>query len=130
MHKGRQIILKTVRHGDITKEVIYCYKSNMFFIFSRHGYLMKTRISIYEAQQITARGRVHGLIYSWKRKRIFSACLVETGVVDTHPKFPIGLRDGNRVGQPPQVVYLPDESGVEQLLDFFTDKVCHSMDSF
>jgi hypothetical protein len=45
-HKGRQSILKAVRHGDITKEVIYCYKSGMLFIFSRHRYLMKPRISI------------------------------------------------------------------------------------
>jgi hypothetical protein len=33
------------------------------------------------------------------------------------------LEDDNRVGQPPQVVDLPDESGIEQLLDFFTDEV-------
>jgi hypothetical protein len=63
------------------------------------------------------------LIYSWKRKRIFGACLVETGVVDAHPKFPTGLGDDNRVGQPLRVVDLPYEASVEQLLEFFTNEV-------
>jgi hypothetical protein len=44
--ESRKIILKTIRHGDIVKETIYCYKCSMFFIFSRHWYLMETRISI------------------------------------------------------------------------------------
>jgi hypothetical protein len=63
------------------------------------------------------------LIYSWKRERIFEACLVEISVVNAHPKFPSGIGDDNRVGQPPWVVNFPDESDVEQLLDFFTDEV-------
>jgi hypothetical protein len=45
-HKDRYIILKTIRHGDITKDVIYYYKCGILFIFSRHRYLMNTRISI------------------------------------------------------------------------------------
>jgi hypothetical protein len=53
---------------------------------------------------------------------IFGACLIETSVVDAHPKLPVGLGDDNRVGQPPWVVDTPDESGVEQLLDFFVNE--------
>jgi hypothetical protein len=49
-HKGRQSILKTIRHGDITKDAIYYYKCDVLLIFSIHKYLMKTKISIYEAQ--------------------------------------------------------------------------------
>jgi hypothetical protein len=49
--------------------------------------------------------------------------LVETSVVDAHPKFLAGHGDDNRVGQPPWVVDLPNESGVKQLLDNFTDEV-------
>jgi hypothetical protein len=63
------------------------------------------------------------LIYLWERKRIFGTCLVETSVVDTHPKLPASLGDDNRVGQTPWVVDLPDEAGFEQLLDLFTDEV-------
>jgi hypothetical protein len=63
------------------------------------------------------------LIYSWKRKRIFGICLVETSVVDAHPKLSAGLGNDNRVGQPPWVVDFPDEAGIEQLLDLFTDEV-------
>jgi hypothetical protein len=62
-------------------------------------------------------------VYSWERKRIFATCLVETCVVDAHPKLPVGLRDDHRIGQPPGVVDLPYEASVEQLLDFFTDEV-------
>jgi hypothetical protein len=54
---------------------------------------------------------------------IFGTCLVETSAVDAHPKLPTGLGDDNRVGQPPWVVDLPDEAGVEQLLDLFTNEV-------
>jgi hypothetical protein len=63
------------------------------------------------------------LIYAWKRERVFRARLIETSVVDAHSKLPAGLGDDNRVGQPPWVVDLPDEVGVEQLLDFFTNEV-------
>jgi hypothetical protein len=54
---------------------------------------------------------------------VFGTCLVQTCVVDAHPKLPIGLRDEHKIGQPPRVVNLPYEANVEQLLDFFTDEV-------
>jgi hypothetical protein len=63
------------------------------------------------------------LIYSWKRKRVFGACLVENGVVDGHSKFLTSLGDDNRVGQPLRVVDLPYEASVEQLLEFFTNEL-------
>jgi hypothetical protein len=63
------------------------------------------------------------LIYSLEGKRVFGTCLIETCVVDAHPKLPAGLRDDNRVGQPMRVVDLSYEAGVKQLLDFFTDEV-------
>jgi hypothetical protein len=53
------------------------------------------------------------LIYSWKRERIFGTCLVETSVVDANPKLPTSLGDDNRVGQPLQVVDLPDKADVK-----------------
>jgi hypothetical protein len=59
----------------------------------------------------------------WKRERIFRTCLVETSVVYAHPKLPASLGDDNRVGQPPRVVDLPDESIIKQLLDLFMDEV-------
>jgi hypothetical protein len=56
-------------------------------------------------------------------ERVFGTCLVETCVVDTHLKLPIGLRDDHRIDQSPRVVDLPYEANVEQLFDFFTDEV-------
>jgi hypothetical protein len=53
------------------------------------------------------------LINSWKRERIFGTCLIETSVVDAHLKLLAGLEDDNKVGQPPWVVDLPDEGGIE-----------------
>jgi hypothetical protein len=64
------------------------------------------------------RSRVHEMINAWKKERIFEACLVKTSIVNAHPKLFAGLGDDNRVGQPPWVVYLPNEFGVKQLLDF------------
>jgi hypothetical protein len=37
--------------------------------------------------------------------------------------FPFFLQDDHRIGQPPRVVDLPYEAGVEQLSDLFTDEV-------
>jgi hypothetical protein len=55
--------------------------------------------------------------------RIFGGCLVETSVVDAHPKFFASLSDNNRVDQPPWVVDLPYEASIKQLLEFFADEV-------
>jgi hypothetical protein len=54
---------------------------------------------------------------------VFWTCLVKTSIVDAHPKLPTCLGDDNRVGQPPQVVDLPDEASVKQLFNLFSDKV-------
>jgi hypothetical protein len=54
---------------------------------------------------------------------IFGTCLVETCVVDAHPKLHVSLRDDHRIGQPPRVVDLPYEASVEQFFDFFTNEV-------
>jgi hypothetical protein len=63
------------------------------------------------------------LIYSWKRERVFWTCLIETSVVNAHPKLPASLGDDNRVGQPPWVVDLPDEVSIKQLLNLLSDKI-------
>jgi hypothetical protein len=63
------------------------------------------------------------LIYSRERERVFWTCLIETGVVDAHPKLPTSLGDNYRVSQPPWVMDLPDEASIEQLLDLFTDEI-------
>jgi hypothetical protein len=54
---------------------------------------------------------------------VFVTCLVETCVVDAHPKLLIGLRDDHKIGQPLRVVDLPYEASIKQVLDFFTDEV-------
>jgi hypothetical protein len=63
------------------------------------------------------------LIYSWEGKRVFGTCLIETCVVDAHPKLPVGLRDDNRVGKPLRVVNLSYEASIKQPFDFFVDEV-------
>ena len=95
----------------------------MLAIIPSHLDLVETRIGIYEGQQITPGGGVYNLIYSRKWIRIFWACLVEVGVVDAHPKLPIGLGDDDGVGQPRWVVDLFDEASLQQLADLFTDEV-------
>jgi hypothetical protein len=50
-------------------------------------------------------------------------CLVETCVIDAHLNLSISHRDNHSVGQPPRLVDLMCEVGVEKLLNFFTDEV-------
>jgi hypothetical protein len=54
---------------------------------------------------------------------VFWTCLVETSVVDAHPKLPSGLGNDNRVDQPPWMVDLPDEANAKQIFDLFIDEV-------
>jgi hypothetical protein len=84
---------------------------------------MKTRIGIYEGQQVTPRGGVYNLIYSRKWIRVFWTCLIKIGVVDAHPKLPVSLWDDDWVCQPLWVVDLFNEASLQQLADLFTDEV-------
>ena len=68
-------------------------------------------------------GGVHDLIDTWEWIGISRTCIVEAGVVDAHPKLPVGLRDDDRISQPLGVVDLLDEASVQQLADLFTDEV-------
>ena len=63
-------------------------------------------------QKVTPGGGVHDLIDTWKRIEVSRTCLVQAGVVDAHPKLPVGLRDDDRVGQLLGVVDLLDEASV------------------
>jgi hypothetical protein len=54
---------------------------------------------------------------------VFWTCLVETSVVDAHPKLPSGLGNDNRVDQPPWMVDLPDEANAKQIFDLFIYEV-------
>jgi hypothetical protein len=94
----------------------------MLPIIPSHFDLVKTRIGIYEGQQITPGGGVYNLIYSRKWIRVFWTCLIEIGVVDAHPKLPISLWDHDRIGQPYWVVDLLDEASLLQLADLFMDE--------
>jgi hypothetical protein len=84
---------------------------------------MKTRIGIYEGQQITLGSGVYNLIYSREWIGVFWKCLIEIGVVDAHPKLPISLWDNDRIGQPHRVVDLFDEASLQQLSNLFTDEI-------
>jgi hypothetical protein len=54
---------------------------------------------------------------------VFWTCLIESSVVDVHPKLPTRIGDDNRVGQPPWVMDLLDEASIEQLLDLLTNEI-------
>jgi hypothetical protein len=95
----------------------------MLPIISSHFDLMKTRIGIYEGQQVTPEGGVYNLIYSRKWIGVFWTYLIEIGVVDAHPKLPVSLWDYDRIGQPHWVVDLFDEASLQQLTNLFTDEV-------
>jgi hypothetical protein len=84
---------------------------------------VKTRIGIYEGQQITPGGEVYNLVYTRKWIRIFWTCLIKIGVVDAHPKLAVCLRDHDWIGQPHWVIDLLDEASQQQLADLFTDEV-------
>jgi hypothetical protein len=88
-----------------------------------HFDLMKIRIGIYEGQQVTPGGGVYNLIYAWKWIGVFWTCLIEVGVVDAHPKLPVGLWDNDRIGQPLGVVDLFDEASLQQLADLLSNEV-------
>ena len=83
---------------------------------------MVPRVCIKEAQGFAPQGQVDYLIYAWQRKQILRACLIEAGVVNTHSPFPAFLFYKNGIGQPLWVVYFLDETGNQELSDFFADE--------
>jgi hypothetical protein len=95
----------------------------MLPIILSHFDLVKTRIGIYEGQQIIPGGGVYNLVYARKWIRVFWTCLIKIGVVDAHPKLPVCLRDHDRVSQPHWVVDLLNEASLQQLAELFTDEV-------
>jgi hypothetical protein len=63
------------------------------------------------------------LIYLWKWIRVLRTSLIQAGVVDAHPKLPIGLGDDDWIGQPYRVMDLFDEARIQQLSDLLTDEI-------
>jgi hypothetical protein len=63
------------------------------------------------------------LIYSWQWIWVLGTSLIEVGVVDAHPKLPVGLGNDDWIGQPYWVMDLFDEASVQQLPDLLTDEI-------
>jgi hypothetical protein len=53
--------------------------------------------------------------------RILWACFVQTGVIDTHPLFPVFLSDQYRVGQPLGAINFMDKPGSKEFANLFLD---------
>jgi hypothetical protein len=95
----------------------------MLPIITSHFDLVKTRIGIYEGQQITPGGGVYNLVYTREWIKIFWTCLIKIGVVDAHAKLPVSLRDHDWIGQPHWVEDLLNEASLQQFADLLTDEV-------
>lgn len=52
-----------------------------------HRNLVIAQVSVEEAQHLTVGGGVDHLVNAQEGKQILRACLVEVGVINTHPPF-------------------------------------------
>lgn len=58
---------------------------------------------------------------TWDGEWILWACLVQAGIIDTHPPFPTFLSNEYKLGHPFGVVDFSDESSSEELVDLFSN---------
>ena len=70
---------------------------------------MIPRVAIVKTKQITASRGIHDPIDPWQGERIFRACFVEIGIINTHPPFFILFAYKDRIGKPIRVIYFFDE---------------------
>ena len=88
---GRASVLKSKSHHFVAIQVAIYHERGVFSIWDIHGDLVVPRISIYEAEQLMSRGRVHELINSQKWEVVLWASFVEFGEVYIGPSLAIGL---------------------------------------
>jgi hypothetical protein len=77
------------RHRDVAKHPEWRDERSRELVGLLHLDLMVPGVGIKEAKQLTPSGRINNLIDAWQRKRNFRTCFIKTGVVYTHPPFPI-----------------------------------------
>jgi hypothetical protein len=77
-----------------------------------HMYLVVSRESIHEGEELMHRCRVYKESNLGQWKTVLGVCFVEIGEIDTHSPFFAGLFDQNDIGQPFWIVCFSDKSGL------------------
>ena len=90
----------------------------MFPIGRMHQDLVIPRESIHEAEHLMTGGGVDQQIYAREGVTVFRTCSVQVRVVDTKPPFAIVFSDEDHIGQPPRIVHIFDELGLEEFVNF------------
>jgi hypothetical protein len=84
-------ISKTEWHRYVAEHAEWRDERSHELIGLLHLYFLVTRIGMKETQKLAPRSGIHNLIDSWQRKKNFGTCFIQTGVIFTHPPFPILL---------------------------------------
>ena len=87
-----------------------------------HQDLVVPREGIHEAEHLMTGRGVDQQIYAGKGVVVFGASSVQVRVIDTEPPFAIVFANEDHVGQPPRVVHIFDELGLEELVNFCSYK--------
>ena len=66
---------------------------------------------------------VHNLVYPWQRETVFWACIIEGGVIDTHPPFAFLFGYHHYICQPVRILHFSNESGFQQFVNLFPDNL-------
>ena len=86
------------------------YKCSLYLILNSKFYLVIANCGIQKRQKLTAGRRINQLINMGQSKRIFGACLVQAGVIDTHAPGLVLLHHEDWVCQPLGVKHFHDET--------------------
>jgi hypothetical protein len=103
-------VLQFIRHFYVAKAAERSDERGGGLVHLGEGYLVKTRVSIQENQELTPGCEINNLVYAGKRKRILQTCVVQARVVKAHPPFPILFLYKNRICYPAWVLDFFDEA--------------------
>src|SRR3954462_8538431 len=122
---GRSSILQTKRHDRIAIDSQRCPERGVLFIGREHLNLIVPRESIHKGHALEATCVINHDIRNWQGKLIFRASIIEIPKVNANPDFTIPLGDWNDIRYPIRMLFFPDKTRIDKLLNFSLDCLHH-----
>ena len=80
-------VFESERHDFVAIKTVWRYEGCLFFVSRGHGDLVVFGEGVQNEEHLLPSSGIQNLIYPWQRETVFWACIIEVGVIDTHPPF-------------------------------------------
>ena len=99
------------------------YEDCLFFVSRGHGDLVVSGEGIQEGDHSLSGGGVYNLVYPRQRETVFWTCIIEVGVIDTHPPLTFLFGYYYHICYPIRIFHLLNEFGLQQLVNLIPDNL-------